>query len=49
MIIFSKKDIIPIIVPQIYFQDKYSNTNSYVEMKPSLFIKEDGTTLRIVL
>jgi hypothetical protein len=48
MIIFSKKDVIPIIVPQLYFQDKYNNTNNYVEMNPSLFIEEDGTTTILV-
>ena len=29
MIIFPKKDIIPIIIPQIYFKDKYNDINSY--------------------
>jgi len=48
MIIFPKKDIIPIIIPQIYFQDKYKNLNSYVEMNPSINIKEDGTTIILV-
>jgi hypothetical protein len=48
MIVFPKKDITPIIVPQICFTDKYGNTNSYVEMNPSLFIEEDGTILRNV-
>jgi hypothetical protein len=42
MIIFVKKDIIPIIVPQICFQDKYNNVNSFSEMNPSIFIQEDG-------
>jgi hypothetical protein len=48
MIIFPKKDIIPIIVPQIYFKDKYSNTNNYVEMNPSLFIEENGNVIIFV-
>ncbi len=34
MIIFPKKDIIPIIVSQVFFQDKYNNINSFVEMNP---------------
>jgi hypothetical protein len=42
MIIFPKKNIIPILVPQIYFNDRYNNLNSYVEMNPSLFINESG-------
>lgn len=42
MIIFPKKDIIPIIIPQICFNDKYNNINNYVEMNPSLFIDEKG-------
>jgi len=48
MILFPKKDIIPIIVPQICFMDKYGNTNSYVEMNPSLFIEEDGNVTILV-
>ena len=31
-------NIIPIIGPQICFQDKYNNRNNYVEMNPSLYI-----------
>ena len=42
MIIFPKKDIVPIIIPQICFNDIYNNINSYVEMNPSIFIEEDG-------
>jgi hypothetical protein len=48
MIIFPKKDIIPIIVPQICFTDKYNNINSYVEMNPSLFIEENGNVIILV-
>ena len=48
MIVFPKKDIIPIIVPQICFIDKYNDLNSYTEMNPSLFIEEDGTTTILV-
>lgn len=48
MIIFLKKDIIPIIVPQICFQDKYNNRNNYVEMNPSLYIDENGNTIILV-
>ena len=42
MIIFPKKDVIPIIIPPICFHDKYNNINNYVEMNPSLFIDEKG-------
>jgi hypothetical protein len=42
MYIFPKKDIIPIIVPQICFRDKFNEINSYIEMNPSLFIDENG-------
>jgi hypothetical protein len=48
MIIFPKKDIIPIIVPQICFQDRFQNINNYVEMNPSIFIDEDGMTTILV-
>ena len=48
MIIFPKKDIIPIIIPQLYFQDIYNNTNNYVEMNPSLFIEENGNVIILV-
>lgn len=48
MILFPKKDIIPIIVPQIYFKDKYSNINNYIEMNPSLFIEENGNVTILV-
>jgi hypothetical protein len=44
MIIFPKRDVIPIIVPQICFKDRYNNMNNYAEMNPSIFIEEDGTT-----
>jgi hypothetical protein len=48
MIIFPKKDIIPIIVPQIYFQDKYNNINNFVEMNPSINIDNDGSIIILV-
>lgn len=48
MIIFPKKDIIPIIVPQICYIDKYNNTNGYIEMNPSLHIEEDGNVIILV-
>jgi hypothetical protein len=40
--IFPKKNIYPILVPQQCFIDKNSNQNSYVEMNPSMFISENG-------
>lgn len=48
MIIFPKRDVIPIIVPQICFKDRYNNMNNYVEMNPSLFIERDGTATILV-
>jgi len=42
MNIFSKKDIIPIIIPSINFVDKYDNINSFIEMNPSIYINEKG-------
>ena len=48
MIIFPKKDIIPIIVSQVFFQDRFNNINSFVEMNPSLFIEENGSIIILV-
>jgi hypothetical protein len=48
MIIFPKKDIIPIIVPQICFKDMYNNVNNYYEMNPSIYIDENGDTAILV-
>ena len=48
MLIFPKKDIIPIIIPQIGFIDKYQNPNNYVEMNPSLFIDENSNVTILV-
>ena len=46
--IFEKKSIIPIIVPQTCFIDKYNNINSYVEMNPSINIEENGDVTILV-
>jgi hypothetical protein len=48
MIIFPKKDIVPIIVPQIVFKDKYNDFNSYTEMNPSMYIDENCDTIILV-
>jgi hypothetical protein len=40
--LFPKKQVYPLIVPQICFNDKYNNTNSFVEMNPSLHVSETG-------
>lgn len=48
MLLFPKKDIIPIIVPNILFKDVYNNINKYVEMNPSLFIEENGNVTILV-
>ena len=46
--LFPKKRIYPLIVPQFCFQDKYNNTNSLVEMNPSLHISETGEIIILV-
>uniref|UniRef100_A0A6C0B071 Uncharacterized protein n=1 Tax=viral metagenome TaxID=1070528 RepID=A0A6C0B071_9ZZZZ len=43
-----KKDIIPILVPEISFIDKYNDVNNYLEMNPSMFIEDDGSTTILV-
>ena len=48
MLIFPKKDIIPIMVPQVCFHDKYNNINSYIEMNPSISIDETGKVMILV-
>jgi len=48
MLIFPKKDIIPIIIPKLCFADKYNDINSYVEMNPSMHIDENGNTQILV-
>jgi hypothetical protein len=40
--LFPKKQVYPLIVPQICFKDKYTNTNSFVEMNPSMYISKKG-------
>jgi hypothetical protein len=42
MKILKKIDIIPIIIPQICFQDRFGNLNNFEEMNPSLYIEDDG-------
>jgi hypothetical protein len=48
MKVFKKIDIIPIIIPQICYKDRYDNLNNYEEMNPSLYIDDDGTTKILV-
>lgn len=48
MIIFPKKDVIPIITPPICYIDKYNNYNSYNEMNPSIFIDENGYMMLLI-
>jgi hypothetical protein len=48
MLLFPKKDIIPIIIPEICFHDKYNDINSYAEMNPSINIDEDGNIIILV-
>jgi len=40
--IIPKKAIYNILLPQILFTDRFGNTNSYVEMNPSMYIDETG-------
>lgn len=42
MNIIKKENVYPIIVPTSIYTDKYGNQNSFVEMNPAIFIKEDG-------
>uniref|UniRef100_A0A6C0I0X2 Uncharacterized protein n=1 Tax=viral metagenome TaxID=1070528 RepID=A0A6C0I0X2_9ZZZZ len=42
MLIFPKKDIIPIFLPPICLIDKYNKYGSYHEMNPSLYINPNG-------
>lgn len=46
--LFPKKQVYPLIVPQICFKDKYDNVNSFVEMNPSLYISETGEIIILV-
>jgi hypothetical protein len=46
--LFPKKQVYPLIVPQICFKDKYGNTNSFVEMNPSLYISDTGEIIILV-
>jgi hypothetical protein len=48
MFIFPKKDIIPIIVPQICFLNKFETISGYLEMNPSIFINENGNVKILV-
>ncbi len=48
MIIFPKKDIIPIIVPSLCYNDKYNDCNSYNEMNPSIFIDKYGNVTILI-
>ena len=48
MNIINKKHIFPVIVPTEYYQDRFGNQNSYVEMNPSLYIKGDGSFIILV-
>ena len=46
--LFPKKQVYPLIVPQICFKDKYDNTNSFVEMNPSIHISGTGEIIILV-
>jgi len=46
--LFPKKQVYPILTPQICFRDKYANLNAYVEMNPSMNIDEMGNVIILV-
>ena len=48
MNIINKKHIFPVIVPTEQYQDRFGNQNSYIEMNPSLYIKDDGSFIILV-
>jgi len=43
MNIINKNSIFPIIIRTQYYQDRFKNQNSFIEMNPSLYISEDGS------
>ena len=43
MNIISKEHIFPIILKNTYYEDRFGNKNSFIEMNPSLYISEDGS------
>ena len=48
MSIIKKEHIFPVIIPTNPYTDRFGNYNSYVEMNPSLYIKEDGSFVILV-
>lgn len=48
MSLFPKKEVIPIIVPQMTYLDKYNDVNNYVEMNPSIYINDSGEVTILV-
>ena len=48
MLIFPKKNVSPIIIPELCYKDRFNNTNSYSEMNPSMFIDEDGDFIILI-
>lgn len=48
MSIIKKDNIFPIIVPTKIYDDRFGNTNSFVEMNPSIFINDDGSFIILV-
>ena len=43
MNIIGKEHIFPIILKNTYYEDRFGNKNSFIEMNPSLYISEDGS------
>jgi len=41
-LLFRKKNIYPIILPQKFYVDRYHNSNAYIEMNPSMYIDASG-------
>ena len=48
MLILRKRNIIPIMVPGIYFTDRSEQYNRYSEMNPSLYITPEGDVTILV-
>ena len=46
--IFIKKNIYPLILPQVFYIDRIQNPNAYIEMNPSMNIDIDGNVKILV-
>ena len=48
MLLFRKKNITPIMVPDIYFTDLNQKLNRYAEMNPSMYVDDSGNVTILV-